>query len=61
LADFHPKGAVAQAYGLWRDEWGISRRAVIIIDEEGMVRYSEVIAKGPPDVEEILKSVEAIT
>jgi peroxiredoxin len=60
LADFHPKGAVAQAYGLWRDEWGVSRRAVVILDEEGMVRYSEVIAKGPPDVEEILKAVQDI-
>jgi peroxiredoxin (alkyl hydroperoxide reductase subunit C) len=60
LADFHPKGAVAQAYGLWRDEWGLSRRAVVIIDEEGIVQVSEVIAKGPPDVEEILRAVRGI-
>jgi hypothetical protein len=32
----------------------------VILDEEGMVRYSEVIAKGPPDVEEILKAVQDI-
>jgi peroxiredoxin len=60
LADFHPKGAVAQAYGLWRDEWGTSKRAVIIIDGKGIVRYSEVIPKGPPDVEEIIDAVKAV-
>ena len=60
LADFHPKGAVSQAYGLWRDNWGTSRRAVIIIDENGIVQYSEIIPKGPPDVEEVLKAVQAI-
>jgi alkyl hydroperoxide reductase subunit AhpC len=60
LADFHPKGEVSQAYGLWRDNWGTSKRAVVIIDEEGLVQYSEVIVKGPPDVEEIIKAVEAI-
>ncbi len=60
LADFHPKGEATKAYGLWRDDRGHSRRAVIIVDPEGVVRYSQVIAKGPPDVGNVLAAVNAI-
>ena len=60
LADFHPKGEVTQAYGLWQDKWGTSKRAVIILDTEGVVQYSEVIAKGAPDVEKILEAVQKL-
>src|SRR5436190_5213138 len=31
LADFHPKGAVAQAYGLYNEERGNSKRATVLI------------------------------
>lgn len=60
LADFHPKGAVTKAYGLWNENWGNGRRAVIIVDEEGVVQYSNVIQKGPPDVEQILDALKSI-
>jgi len=42
LSDFWPHGAVAKSYGIFRDEDGYSERAVIIIDEEGIVRFSKV-------------------
>ncbi len=54
LADFHPKGEVIKAYGLWREERGYSRRAVVIVDAQGLVRHVQVIEKGPPSVEEVL-------
>ena len=60
LADFHPKGKVIVDYGLWREDKGYSRRAVVIVDRQGIVRYSNVIAQGPPDVEEVLAAVKAI-
>lgn len=60
LADFHPKGEVTNAYGLWREDRGYSRRAILIVDREGVVRHSEVITKGPPDIEVVLAAVEAI-
>jgi len=60
LADFHPKGEVVMAYGLWRDDKGYSRRAVVIVDREGIVRHVEVIPKGPPNVEKVLAEVKAI-
>ena len=60
LADFHPKGEVVTQYGLWRDDRGYSRRAVVIVDPQGIVRHSQVIPKGPPDVEEVLAAVNGI-
>ena len=57
LADFHPKGEVAQAYGFWREDKGYSRRAIVIINSEGIVRYSRVIERGAPDVEHLLQIV----
>ena len=43
LSDFWPHGAVAEAYGIFRAAHGYSERAVIILDEEGMVRWSKSI------------------
>ena len=38
LADFEPKGAVARKYGLYLEEKGITNRATVVIDGEGVVR-----------------------
>ena len=40
LADFEPKGAVAKAYGVYRDEDGTSERALFVIDRDGIVVWS---------------------
>lgn len=42
LADFHPKGDVAKKYGLYLEEKGITNRATVIIDKEGIIRYMKV-------------------
>ena len=41
LCDFHPKGAVAQQYGVMRDD-GVSERALFIVDPEGIIQYSHM-------------------
>jgi peroxiredoxin len=46
LADFHPKGAVAQAYRVYNPERGYANRAVIVIDEQGVVREVEMAKQG---------------
>ena len=46
LSDFHPKGAMAQSYGLYLDEKGITDRATVIIDKSGTVQYVKSV--GPP-------------
>ena len=60
LADFHPKGEVAQAYGIWNEERGMNRRAVFIIDKEGIVRFKQTYEKGIPDAADILAEMEKL-
>ena len=40
LADFEPKGAVARAYGAYREIEGIAERALFVIDGDGVVFWS---------------------
>jgi peroxiredoxin len=42
LADFEPKGHVAQQYGVYRASEGTSERALFVIDAEGVIRWSYV-------------------
>jgi alkyl hydroperoxide reductase subunit AhpC len=54
-SDFWPHGAVAQKYGVLRDE-GMTERALFVIDKEGIIRFIDVhpIDK-QPDNEEIFE------
>ncbi len=38
LADFHPKGQVAQLYGVYLEDKGIAKRGTFIIDKDGIIR-----------------------
>jgi peroxiredoxin len=40
LADFHPKGEVARAYGVFIDERGHNQRALVMIGPDGTVTWS---------------------
>jgi peroxiredoxin len=40
LADFEPKGAVAKQFGVYDDEWGSSKRALVMIDPDGVVKWA---------------------
>jgi peroxiredoxin len=40
LADFHPKGEVARAYGVYNEERGSSRRALVMVGPDGDVAWS---------------------
>jgi peroxiredoxin len=40
LADFHPKGEVARAYGVWAEEHGVSSRALVMVNGDGIVEWS---------------------
>ena len=39
LADFHPKGAIAERYGAYLPDYGTSNRSLVLIDPEGVVRW----------------------
>jgi peroxiredoxin len=62
LADFHPKGAVAQAYGAYREEDGVSERALFVIDRNGMIfwSYCSPIAVNP-GADGILDALEKLS
>jgi peroxiredoxin len=40
LADFHPKGEVAKAYGVWSEQYGLSARALVMVNGDGVVEWS---------------------
>jgi len=60
LADFHPKGAVAQAYGIYLDEHGISSRGYVVVAPDGSVAAAKDVKPfNMPDFDEIVAAVEA--
>ena len=55
LSDFWPHGVVAQSYDIFRDKFGTSERANIIIDESGTIVFAKVYEISQlPDINEIL-------
>ena len=62
LSDFEPKGEVAKQYGAYRNQNGITERALFVIDSYGIIRWSYVSSIGVnPGAEVILKALESIT
>src|SRR5215213_4485387 len=62
LADFQPKGAVAQQYHVYREADGFSERALYVIDDEGIIRYAQVSPQlhHVPDIYELFTALDQI-
>ena len=61
LADFHPKGAVAESFGLFVPERGVAARAVAIIDKAGKIAWIKNYAyPAIPDMKEVAQALEAV-
>ena len=61
LADFEPKGAVSRAYGAYRQQGGISERALFLIDADGIIRWSYLSPIGVnPGADGVLAALEAL-
>ena len=59
LSDFEPKGEVARAYGAYRANDGLCERALFVVDEEGVIRWSHVSPIGiNPGADGILQALE---
>jgi peroxiredoxin len=59
LSDFEPKGLMARNYGVYREEDGVSERALFVIDGEGAIRWSYVSPIGVnPGADGILAALE---
>ena len=61
LADFEPKGAVARAYGAYRESAGTAERALFVVDRDGVIQWSYL---SPVDVnpgaDGLLAALEAL-
>lgn len=61
LADFEPKGAIARIYEVFDEHEGECKRALYIIDEEGIIRWSYLSPVGiNPGADGILDALEAM-
>lgn len=61
VSDFEPKGAVARAFGVYDEEKGVSRRALFVLDKEGIVRWNHVSPSNiNPGANGILNALETI-
>ncbi|HEY0304953.1 MAG TPA: redoxin domain-containing protein [Longimicrobiales bacterium] len=62
LADFEPKGDIARRYGAYREHDGTCERALFVIDDEGVIRWSYVspidVNPGADGILEALESLE---
>jgi peroxiredoxin len=61
LSDFWPHGAVAKAYGLFREHGGTSERANVIIDKSGKVAWTKVYEISQlPDIDEVIGTLKKL-
>jgi len=59
LADFEPKGEIAKLYEVYDDEVGECKRALYVIDEKGIIRWSYLSPVGMnPGADGILDALE---
>ena len=42
LADFHPKGEVAKAYGVWSEKYGVASRSLVMVGPDGKVEWTHL-------------------
>ena len=49
LSDFEPKGATARAFGAYFEPAGMTNRALVVVDPEGVVAWSH-LAPSPGDL-----------
>jgi len=61
LADFNPRGAVADKYGVYLADKGITGRAISIIDRDGKLAWHKNYdIPVVPDIEEVSKALAGI-
>lgn len=61
LADFHPKGAVADKYGMYLSDKGITGRAVAIINKAGNVAwFKQYDIPQLPDIKEVADALAKV-
>lgn len=61
LADFHPRGAVAEKFGAYLADKGITNRSIVIIDRQGNVAWlKNYDIPVVPDVKEVAEALAQV-
>jgi len=61
LADFEPKGAVSKLYDVYDESEGESKRALYVLDENGIIRWNYLSPMGMnPGADGILDALEEL-
>jgi peroxiredoxin len=61
LADFEPKGAVSKMYDVYDENEGESKRALFVLDEEGIIRWNYLSPIGMnPGADGILDALDSM-
>lgn len=61
LSDFHPHGEVAKQYGVFREEDGISERALFLIDRQGKIAWARTYQiPEQPDNADVFAALKAL-
>ena len=62
LSDFEPKGAVSKLYGAYNEMNGESKRALFVIDEQGVIQWSYLSPDAiNPGADGILDALEELS
>jgi peroxiredoxin len=61
LADFHPKGAMSEKYGVYLGDKGITGRAIVIVGKDGKVAWvKNYDIPVVPDVKEVAAALSQV-
>jgi mycoredoxin-dependent peroxiredoxin len=61
LADFHPRGAMADKYGVYLADKGITGRAIVIVNKQGNVAWvKNYNIPDVPDVNEVAQALSSV-
>src|SRR5580765_2628280 len=61
LADFHPKGAMSEKYGVYVGDKGITGRAIVIVGKDGKVAWvKNYDIPVVPDVAEVAAALQTV-
>lgn len=61
LADFEPKGEVARRFGVYRENDGVTERALFVVDAKGTVAWSYLSPIGVnPGADGVLRALESL-
>jgi mycoredoxin-dependent peroxiredoxin len=61
LADFQPRGAMAETYGVFLPEKGITGRSIVIVDKQGKVAWlKHYDIPVVPDIKEVAGALAAL-